>query len=85
MSMINSVNVTPKTYTTVNIAKRVSFSVTEFILNQSITIVCQVINENDIPFITQSFKIEGEEYNNWVNTDDYILNLLLSKLDLQPM
>ena len=79
----NSVNVQPKEYITTNIASKVSFQITEMVLTQSITLLCQIINDQNVPFFTTTFKIENEEYANWVNTDDYIINLILKKLYLQ--
>lgn len=82
-STSNFVNIVPKEFIISNIATKVNFKITNFVLNTSISISTIIYNENDVAFKFDSFEISGDEYNNWVNSDEYIINLILSKLGLQ--
>jgi hypothetical protein len=68
--------------------KPVTFSITELeispvvvTLNNSANINCRLFNDE----ISKYFNLEltPEEYSNWGNDDEYITNLVLSKLGLE--
>lgn len=77
------VNIIPKEFVTVNIGTKVSFQVTGFKLNNSISILARIHDANDEPIQIHNFTIEGDEYFNWTDSDEYIVDLILNKLDLQ--
>jgi hypothetical protein len=41
-----------------------------------------VLKQNNNFISSQNFRIQGEEYDNWGNDDQYIEKLILQKLDL---
>ena len=41
-----------------------------------------VLKQNNNFISSQNFRIQGEEYDNWGNDDQYLENLILQKLDL---
>jgi acetone carboxylase gamma subunit len=56
-----------------------------FILNKSVTIQVNVFDDTNTVINQFSFILEGDEYNNWGNNDDYITNLIEKKIhDLYP-
>ena len=77
-----TVNTNPKEYTTVNIAKSVEMRVFHFLIGTSIEVNCLLKDENENVFKIENITISGDEYNNWGTDDDYLINLVLSKLGL---
>ena len=56
------------------------YMVLEMVLFKHIKIGVYLYNENDVLIESRQFLIEGEEYNNWSNDDQYIIKLLKEKL-----
>ena len=62
---------------------KISFS--NLILNKSVTIQVNILDHTNTVINQFSFDLEGDEYNNWGNNDDYIINLIEKKIhDLYP-
>ena len=76
------VNTNPKEYITVNVCKSVEMRVFHFIIGSSIEVNCLLKDENENVFKIENITISGDEYNNWGTDDDYLINLVLSKLGL---
>lgn len=51
-------------------------------LKSSVTFTVLLMNSNSEVLSKELVKIEGDEYSNWGSDDQYILNLVLSKLGL---
>ena len=77
-----NVVVEPKEFITVHLAHSAELRVTNLQLGASVDVTTLVKNENGNIFKVENVHIEGEEYNNWGNDDDYLANLVLSKLGL---
>ena len=57
-----------------------SISLYNFILNKSVTIQVNVLDDTNTVINQFSFILEGDEYNNWGNNDNYITNLIEKKI-----
>jgi hypothetical protein len=53
-------------------------------LNESVSVGAQLYYKEERVYFT-SFVIEGEEYTAWGNDDNYLKNLVASKLGLTPI
>ncbi len=82
MSDIN-VNVQDSPYVITNTITKVQIRVMSVELFTSVSVVASLFN-NESLIDNKFFKIEGEEYNNWGNSDQYLVNLVLNKLGLTP-
>ena len=82
MSDIN-VNVQDTTYVKSNTINKVLIRIMNVDLFNSIT-VCASLFENTTLVDNKVFKIEGTEYSSWGTDDNYIVNLVLSKLGMTP-
>ena len=79
------VEVQPKDYITTYTAQTVELRVTELIINSSVSVNVLIKDGNDSIFQVQNVTLSGEEYNNWGNSDTYLVNTVLSKLGLTPV
>ncbi len=82
MSDIN-VNVQDSPYVITNTINKVQIRVMNVELFTSVSVAASLFH-NDSLIDNKFFKIEGEEYSNWGNSDQYIINLVLTKLGLTP-
>jgi hypothetical protein len=80
MSDIN-VNVQDSSYVKTNTINNIIIRIMNVDLFNSIT-VCASLFENTTLVDNKVFKIEGEEYSNWGNDDNYIVDLILTKLGM---
>ena len=64
------------------VATKIELSVSELVLNSYVIIVVSYFNSNGNLIHNEYVKIEGEEYNNWGLDDQYLVNLVLTKLGL---
>ena len=80
-----TVDVQPKDYITTNIARTVEMRVTELVINTSVSVNVLIKDGNGSIFQVQNVTLSGEEYNNWGNSDTYLVDTVLSKLDLTPI
>ena len=67
-----------KTYT----ISKIEISVVNITLFESVTISVFLKDVDDNLIDTTYFTLKNEEYDNWGSDDDYILDLILSKLGL---
>lgn len=82
MSGSYSVDVLPKDFVTINVASSVELRVITLQLGSYVDVSVLIKNERGEVFKCEGFHIEGEEYDNWGNSDEYLVNLVLSKLGL---
>lgn len=59
---------------------RFSLDITELLLHQSATFRVSLYNVNDKLVDTKFVTLEGDDYTNWGNDDEYILQFLANKL-----
>ena len=79
-----SVNVEPKEYVTVRVAHSVVLNVINLNIGVSVEVNCLLKDENGTIFQTYNVSLTGDEYNNWGNSDVYLVSTILSKLGLTP-
>lgn len=77
-----SINIQPKEVTITNIVTSIEMSVKNFVLGSSIEMNIMMKNQEGHIFKFENINIQGDEYNQWGDNDDYIINLILSKLGL---
>ena len=77
-----TVSVEPKDFVTVNVAHSVEMRITNLQIGVSVDVTCLIKNQNGNIFKVENVNLSGEEYNNWGNSDVYLVSSVLSKLDL---
>jgi hypothetical protein len=76
------IDVNPKDFIVVNTANKVEFRVSNLQIGISVDITLLIKDLNGNIFKVENVKIEGEEYDNWGTDDQYLVNLVLSKVGL---
>jgi hypothetical protein len=76
------IDVNPKDFIAVNTANKVEFRVSNLQIGISVDITLLIKDLNGNIFKVENVKIEGEEYDNWGTDDQYLVNLVLSKVGL---
>ena len=66
-----------------NTINNVRISIGQVILFTSVHINVMLLQDNNL-VDSKFFTITGEEYNNWSNDDQYLVDLVLSKLGMTP-
>ncbi len=62
-----------------------SIKITDFIFNQSVTLLV-TLYDTDGAIVENNFLVlEGSDYNNWSNNDDYIINYVCQKFGLSTV
>ena len=64
------------------VVSKIEMEVMEMVLDSHVTMVVHYLNANGNSLDNKIVKIEGEEYNAWGDDDNYIINLVLTKLGL---
>jgi hypothetical protein len=65
--------------------KSFNISLSNLILNKCVTIQVNILDDTNTVINNFIYNLEGDEYNNWGNIDDYITNLIEKKIhDLYP-
>ena len=72
--------VQPATLTKTEQITNIKISVMSLQLFKSVTVVVSLFNNNDNIIDNKIIKLEGNEYSNWNNDDNYIKNIVLLKL-----
>ena len=75
------VNVNDYTFVKTSIINNVQINILKIELFKSITLSVNLLSNTKI-IDSQIMTISGDEYTNWTNDDNYIINLVLSKLNL---
>ena len=78
------VDIEPKEFVTVKVAKSVEMRVTNLVIGVSVDVNCMVKDVNGNIFQVNNVTLSGEEYNNWGNNDAYLVTTVLSELGLTP-
>jgi hypothetical protein len=77
-----SVNVEPKDFITTHTANSVEMRINDFKIGESVNVTCLLKNVNGSIFKVENITLSGDDYNNWGNSDVYLVSTLLSKLGL---
>ena len=64
------------------VSTHVEIILSEVVLNSHATIIVHLLDANGNLLDNKFVKIEGEEYANWSSDDNYIVDLVLTKLGL---
>jgi len=64
------------------VVSKIEMEVVEMVLDSHVTMIVHYLNANGNSLDNKIVKIEGEEYNAWGDDDNYIINLVLTKLGL---
>jgi hypothetical protein len=76
------VDVNPKDFITTNTANKVELRVSNLQIGSSVDVTLLIKDLNGNIFKVENVRIEGEEYNNWGSDDQYLVNIVLSKVGL---
>ena len=76
------VDVNPKDFITVNTANKVELRVSNLQIGISVDVTLLIKDWNGNIFKVENVHIEGEEYDNWGSDDQYLVNIVLSKVGL---
>lgn len=82
MSSSYVVDVLPKDFITTYTSGSVELRIMNLQLGSYVDVTAMIKDENGNIFKCEGLRIEGEEYNNWGSSDEYLVNLILSKLGL---
>ena len=75
------VQVVPSPYIVTSNITNLQIRVISLALFTSVTVNVNLFSGNEF-IISKSYILEGDEYTNWGNDDNYIINYVLTKLDL---
>lgn len=64
------------------VATNIEIDIMEIVLNSHVTAVVRFLNSNGNLLKNEIVKIEGAEYAAWGSDDSYIIDLVISKLNL---
>ena len=76
------IDVNPKDFINVNTANKVELRVSNLQIGTSVDVTLMIKDLNENIFKVENVHIEGEEYENWGNDDQYLVNIVLSKVGL---
>ena len=75
------VNVNDYTFVKTSVINNIQINILKIELFKSITLSVNLLSNTKI-IDSQIMTISGDEYTNWSNDDNYIINLVLTKLNL---
>ena len=78
------INVQDSPHVVTNTINRVQIRVLNVELFTSVSLAVSLFNNENV-IDNKFFKIEGDEYNNWGNSDQYLVDIVLTKLGLTPV
>ncbi len=78
------VNVQDSPYVKTNTINKVIIRVANIELFTSVTVIASLFDQN-ILVDNKVFKVEGQEYSNWSDNDQYIVDLVMTKLGMTPV
>ena len=79
-----NINVEPKEYVTVKLAHSIELRVINLNIGISVDLSCLLKDKDGSIFKVENVSLSGEEYDNWGNSDVYLVSTVLSKLGLTP-
>ena len=78
----SKIDVNPKEFITTNTACSCELRVSNLQLGVSVDVTVLIKDINENIFKVENVHIEGDDYNNWGNSDEYLIDIVLSKLGL---
>ena len=80
-----SVNVEPKDFITTYTSNSVEMRISDFRIGESVSVTCLLKDIKGSMFKVENVTLSGDDYNNWGNSDVYLVSTVLSKLGLTPI
>ena len=80
-----SVNIEQKDFITTYTANKVEMRISDFRIGESVSVTCFLKDTNGSMFKVENVTLIGDEYDNWGNSDVYLVSAVLSKLGLTPI
>ena len=77
------VNVQDSQYVKTNTINKVIIRIANIELFSNVTVIASLFDDSTL-VDNKVFKIEGQEYTDWSNDDQYIVDLVLGKLGMSP-
>lgn len=78
-----SIEIEPSEYVPpTRIINRIEIQIFNLILFESVSVMVVLFDANSCPIDTQIVRIEKDEYLLWSNNDEWLINLVLEKLQL---
>ena len=78
------IDVQDLSYVKTNTINKVNIRIGNIELFKSVTVIASLFDNNTL-VDNKVFKIEGDEYTNWSNDDQYLIDLVLTKLGMLPV
>lgn len=82
--MENSIPVVDSIYTRTQTINNVKIQVMNIKLYTSVSVIASMFSDKNL-VDTKIFNLEGTDYTNWGNDDDYIINYVLTQLGLTKL
>jgi hypothetical protein len=82
--MENSIPVVDSIYTRTQTINNVKIQVMNIKLYTSVSVIASMFSDKSL-VDTKIFNLEGTDYTNWGNDDDYIINYVLTQLGLTKL
>ena len=80
-----NIDIVPVDFVTINKAESIEMVVTSLEIGRNVVVTVYFKDKNSSTFKIEDVRIEGDEYNNWGNSDDYLVNMVLSKLGIKRL
>jgi len=79
-------NIKPKPFVyPVRIVNSVEIQIVNLILFQSVSILVSLYDEENNIIENKYLTIDGDDYQNWSNNDQFLIDLVLTKMDLEEL
>ena len=69
-------------HTPVRVIHHIEIQILQLILFQSVSLIVSLYDENDHIIDNKVVAVEGQEYADWANNDQYLIDLVMVKLGL---
>lgn len=81
----NKTKIEPKEVAVINKITSITIQVSSIIFNLSALLLVSLYDENDKYISTVNMELTGDDYTNWGNNDDYLLQYVSQKLNITPL
>lgn len=69
-------------HTPVRVIHHIEIQILQLILFQSVSLIVSLYDENEHIIDNKVVAVEGQEYANWANNDQYLIDLVMDRLGL---
>lgn len=81
----NKTKIEPKEVAVINKITSITIQVSSIVFNLSALLLVSLYDENDKYISTVNMELTGDDYTNWGNNDDYLLQYVSQKLNITPL